>query len=398
MTSIHWSHPLRVARPLGLLSRTRIQFQPTQLHQISLQRHGHRSGARSFHIAPTAVAVMQATQGTLLSIHAATHIPWFLMIPLIAAGINLVFRQPSHIYTHKILQRRSRLGLVLRAWSWRIQRDVVREGIPPKQQKKEVVKRFQRTTKRIYRSLGLQEWKMYSGVLAVPFWLVGIDSVRRLCGGPMGILGNLLTRTDSDKAITSGTQGSTEAAASSTDISITAASQISAVDPSAASTVVEHARHLPDPSIALEGCLWFPDLSVADPYHILPLALSVTIVATMLPKTSAGRRQLFGLKSADDETSELTPTAQRQLRLRRGLMFLGASIGFVTMDMPAALHLYWLSSSAMQWSMSKALSHFMPIKENTVEMCKGAEANIIRPLRDEETMTEMAKPQKKIKK
>ncbi|OTA53715.1 hypothetical protein K449DRAFT_469851 [Hypoxylon sp. EC38] len=384
MSSAPWSHPLRAARPLGLLSRTKNQLPFTRSSQIIPLRYGRQPGVRSFHFASTAAAVVQATQDAIISFHSITHVPWFLMIPCVAIGINVVFRLPFNIYTHRITQRRSKLGLVLGGWSWRLQRDVHKEGIPVDQCQKEVLKRYKKVLSRVYRNMGLQGWKLYSGILGFPFWLTGIESVRRICGGPRGILGSFLTGRGEDIAPTSGIPGDVETVTSQTDISTMATTQSSTVDPSAASIVAEHTRHLPDPSIAVEGCLWFPDLSAADPYHILPLALSVVMVANLLPKTRAGLQQLVGLKSNDESTIE-TPTTQRQLRLRRGLIFLGSMIGPITADLPAALHLYWLSSSATHWVTGKVLSHFMPIEAKVIERCKGAEVNVIRPKRAEKS-------------
>ncbi|KAI1410023.1 hypothetical protein F5Y13DRAFT_79642 [Hypoxylon sp. FL1857] len=374
MSSAPWSHPLRVARPLGLLSRTMNRLPPTQLSRLLPHRYGHQPGVRSFHLAPAAVAVVQATQDAIINLHTITHIPWFLMIPCISIGINLIFRLPSNVYTHRINQGRSKLRLVLQGWSWRIQRDVHQEGVPIARHEKETTKRYKKAESRIYRKMGLQGWKRFSGILGFPFWVIGIESLRRICGGPRGMLGSFITGRGEDAAAASSTQGAVGAAISST----AAADQVSTIDPSTASLIAEHARHLPDPSIAVEGCLWFPDLSVADPYHVLPLALSIAISANFLPKTKAGFQQLLGLKH-DDGSAVQTAAAQRQLRLRRILILSTSMIGPMTADLPAALHLYWLSSSATHWATGQILSRFMPIEAKTVERCKGAEANVIRP-------------------
>ncbi|KAI0830932.1 hypothetical protein F5Y06DRAFT_205147 [Hypoxylon sp. FL0890] len=391
MSSALWSHPLRAAKPLGLLSRTPNQLPLTRSKRLLPHRYGSQPGVRSFHIAPAALAVVQATQEAIISLHSITHIPWFLMIPCVAIGINVVFRLPLNIYTRRIYQGRSKLGLVLQGWSWRIERDVHQEGVSVAQHKKEVRKRYKKAASRIYRKMGLQGWKLYSSILGFPFWLTGIESVRRICGGPRGILGAFLTGRNEDAATASSTQGDVETAISST----VAADHVSTVDPSTASLVAEHARHLPDPSLTVEGYLWFPDLSVADPYHLLPLALSIVTVANLLPKTRAELRRLVGLKADDGSTVE-TPGTQSQLRMRRGLILLGSMIGPITADLPAALHLYWLTSSATHWVTEKILSHFIPIKAKVLGRCKGAELHVIRPNRTEKITPQAS--QKNIKK
>ncbi|KAI1135770.1 hypothetical protein F5Y05DRAFT_160012 [Hypoxylon sp. FL0543] len=367
--------PVRVARPLGLLSRAEAQLPVTRSHRTPLQ-YGRQPRVRSFYTPPAAVAVLQATQDAIISLHSITHMPWFLMIPCVAIGISAVFRLPFNAHTHSITQRRSKLGLVLRGWKSRIEQDVHRDGFPMEQHEKEVTKRIAKAERRIYRILGLQWWKIYSSLLGFPFWLLGIDSIRRICGGPRGIIGSLiLGRGDA-----SSSQGAVEAATAST----ADANHLSAVDPSTASSVAEPARHLPDPSIAVEGCLWFPDLTVADPYNVLPFALSVVVVAKLLPKTRAGLQQLFGLKS-DDGSTRVTPATEIRLRLRRSFILASSMIGPITVGLPAALHLYWLSSSATHWVTVKILSYFMPTEPKGVERCKGVELNVIRPKRTEKT-------------
>ncbi|OTB08935.1 hypothetical protein M426DRAFT_6967 [Hypoxylon sp. CI-4A] len=385
MTSAQLSHPLRAARPLNLAG-TRTRLRNSQPNRLSLY-DSRQSKTRSFSIAPAALAVVQTTQDAIISIHSVTHIPWFLVIPCVAVGINLVFRLPSTAYTHKIQHRQSKLSLVLQGWGWRVLRDVQKEGIPPARQEKEAMKRYKKVISRVHRSMGLQQWKLYSSVFTLPFWLVGIESVRRLCGGPRGILGAFLTGRAEDTPAEASIPQQPHSTASPVDITEEATGQLADIDTTISPIV------LPDPSITVEGCLWFQDLSAADPYHILPLLLSVTLVANMLPATSAGLRQLFGLTSGNDSTL-VTPAAQRQLRFRRGLLLVGALVGPITADLPAALHLYWLSSSATLWATSRILRHFMPLETKAVKRCKGAEANVIRPRRSETASLQAEQPKK----
>ncbi|KAI2779237.1 hypothetical protein F4815DRAFT_198810 [Daldinia loculata] len=365
MNLIHWTHTIRAPTPFGLVSRTRTQLYP---NRVSPYHFRHQPSVRSFHLAPTAATVIQTAQDTLLAIHSLTHTPWFLTIPLAAVGVSLAFRLPFNVYIHKINQRRARFTPVLMGWTARISRDVKREGIPSSRESKELLARHKKLASRIHRTVGLQDWKLYSSVLGLPFWLIGIESVRRICGGPRGIIGQLFLGRTEDVAA-SNTQGNVEIP----------------VDPSVTATTAEHVKNLPDLSITLEGCLWFPDLSAPDPYHILPFALSALLVWNMLPKSKAGLQQLAGLNSGDKVVVE-TPAMMRQRRLRRVLIVLSALIGPMTADLPAALHLYWLSTSATHTVTSKALSKFMPIDTNIVQRCVGYEADVIRPKRIEKAV------------
>ncbi|KAI1389149.1 uncharacterized protein F4822DRAFT_270846 [Hypoxylon trugodes] len=386
MSSIQWSHSLRIARPFGLLSTTRTQLQPIQSSRISLPHHGHQPGTRSFHLRSMLVVASQVTQETIIHLHSVTHIPWFLWIPCVSLGISLVFRLPSKVYTRRITQRRATYLPVIQAWSWRIQKNIAEEKVWPSRVKDEIRKRYKDVTKRIYRNAGLQEWKLYTGILSFPFWIIGIDCIRRICGGPKGIVGNILTRPSDAKI--SGTQETVQAATSQTD-------NMGASIDGVLATATENIRNLPDPSITWEGCLWFTDLSVSDPYHILPTALSTMLVINLLPKTKKGIWQLLGLKYENQPVIE-TQSAQIQLRLRRIVILLSAMIGPLTADLPAALHLYWLTSAVMHAITDWVMSRLMPIKARGVERCQGTEYSYLQP-KPTEKQTSQTKQEKATK-
>ncbi|KAI1456537.1 hypothetical protein F4805DRAFT_227545 [Annulohypoxylon moriforme] len=377
MSSFCWSHPLRIARPYGLLPRTRTQIRLNKLSRVPPLSYGQRPGVRSFSVASGAATVVQTTVDAIINIHATTHMPWFLLIPCLSIGFNLLFRLPSYYYTQKINQRQTKSYLVMQGWGWRIPQVIQKEGIPRNQGEKETRKRMKKITSRINRALGTQQWKLYSSVLTIPIWLIGIESIRQICGGPRGLLGNLIMgRLKKEPTATNAQQG-VETAGLSADISSTATSQGSTADPSITSIVPEQGWNILDPSIVSEGCLWFPDLSVADPYHILPLALSAVLVANMLPK--GGVLGLLNLSKPKDASTIAGTPNKWQLRLRRGGVLIALFVGPATMDMPAALHFYWLTSTTMSFVMNKALSYYMPIKTRRVERCNGVEATIIQP-------------------
>ncbi|KAI1471146.1 uncharacterized protein F4812DRAFT_167780 [Daldinia caldariorum] len=374
MSSIHWTHAIRLTKPFGLLPTSKAQLRPTYYNRVSLYSFKHQPGVRSFHFQPVAASVIQTAEDAILAFHGLTHIPWFLSIPIVAVGISLAFRVPFNVYIHRINYRRARFTPVLMGWTGRIARDLRRERVKPSHERKETLARHKKLAKRIYRTVGLQDWKLYSNILGLPFWLLGVESVRWICGGPRGLLGHLILGRAEDDATASNTPGDVEAAISPLDVTTAAADQ--------AATAAEHIKNLPDPSIAFEGCLWFPDLSVPDPYHILPVALSSLLVWNMLPKSQAGLRQLAGLNPEDKFIVE-TPAITRQRRLRRILIVLCSLIGPMTADLPAALHLYWLSTAGTQTITSKVLAKFMPIDTKVVPRALGVETAVIRPRRVE---------------
>ncbi|RYP69045.1 hypothetical protein DL770_008323 [Monosporascus sp. CRB-9-2] len=382
--------------------RPRIGTWPRLLRFSSpFHRHGHQS-KRCFHVGPAIGAAIQGSQDLILSIHNVTHLPWYLTIPLVALGVNLLFRLPFNIYTHRIQQRRAELAPILQAWTKRIGDDIHRERVPPSRRRAEAKARFDRVTRRIWRKFGLQEWKLYGNLLGLPFWLGGIDAIRRLCGGPRGLLGRWVfgpgeaeastMATATTEAAKGGAAAADAAIPSSGTSSIPAGSVPAADLPSSTDGVAQAISHAAaEPSLTTGGCLWFPDLTVADPWHILPLALSGILVLNLWPRSAAGRRSLLNMGSTaapsgqEPATSDnnLTTGARFRAGLHRGLMLVSLMMGPLTMDLPAALHLYWISSSAVSWATGNVLRRLYPVGGNAVEPCKGIELPVIRGKRDE---------------
>jgi len=331
----------------------------------------NRQYVRALHWQSGLEAAIEGTQNLIVQLHTATHLPWFLSIPLTAFSVGVIFRLPIKIYTQRILQRRAEFDPLLQAWNARIQQDIYQEqkgkviALLASKKLSEVKKRQDKVLKRIYRKLGLQTWKLYSGILSFPLWLLAIDGVRRLCGGPRGLLGFLITGASSD----------TESGAAA-----------------ATTTVV-------DPSLMVEGCLWFPDLTASDPYHILPFALSATLLWNILPSTreqlidrfrtatgrpplrAAAQGQAQALASLND--AKVAWSQRMTSTLHLSLIGIAALVGPVTMDLPAALHLYWIASSTTNAFVLRALTKLMPVKLRLQKRCTGVELPIIRPQRQQ---------------
>lgn len=336
-------------------------------------------------------AVLQGTQELIVSFHELTHVPWFLTIPLTALGISVLFRLPFSIYTQKIHQRRAALMPILQAWNARIQRDVDVERILPSRRAAEARDRLGRVTKRIWKKFGLQDWRMFANVLGLPFWLVGIDAVRRLCGGPRGILGRLVFgagEADASAAVAeSGSDGLTDTTMPVSGTSSIPAGTLPGPEPSNVGNVAEAiSQTAAEPSLTTGGALWFPDLTIADPWHVLPLALSAVLVVNLWPSTDAGRRALFNMGPKAHESNSAAPGqlsmgARVALRIQRFMLPVSLLIGPLTMDLPAALHLYWITSASASWATTKILKRAYPLSRNAIEPCKNAELSVIRPKR-----------------
>ncbi len=320
-------------------------------------------------------AGISGTQQLFTELHVLTGTPWYVTIPLIAFSVNLVGRLPITLYTRRVAQQRATLSPLLRAWYAKHAIAVGQDQAPTEELKKRTEKLFKGTTKRLFREWGVQRWKDFSFLAILPLWLTGIEAMRRLCGGNRGLLGTLLQGPQTQDTTASSvevaeaptavlSQGMTSQAASPTDAMH--------LDQGSVSQLVVHGA---DPTLASEGCLWFPDLMVPDPLHILPLMLSGVLLWRLLPTSKAGFEVLIGSKPPPSNT----PVQTFGRPLHRALMIMAILIGPATMNLPAAMHLYWISSATITQVQSELVNWYMKLPKSPEQICRGRESTIIRP-------------------
>ena len=313
------------------------------------------------------------TESLFATIHAATFTPWYLTIPLLALTMNLFARLPLSLYARRIAIRRARLLPLFLAWRGRISRGISADpDLGPSAEKRdaEYSRQMKATSKRIYREWRVQRWRDFLPVAAFPVWLTGIEALRRMCGGPRGLIGTALYGPGKEgegegvgvTALGEGTAGGSGVEG----IGGVGAEDVLAAVPTGA-----------DMSLSTEGCLWFPDLMMPDPLHILPFALSAVMVINVMPKE--GKLAVLGVENPI--VGARPGMARRPVRLTRSLLVLSVMIGPLTMGLPAALHLYWLSSATITLIQTQLISHFMPLPKLGLEPCKGDEMGFIRPTR-----------------
>ncbi|CAK7269765.1 hypothetical protein SEPCBS119000_003737 [Sporothrix epigloea] len=334
--------------------------------KVGLQRQTPQ-GRRSFHLATFANTTVDLAEAAIVQLHAVTHTPWYITIPLVALGVNVLFRLPFSIHAREVAIKRARLGPLLQAWTSVHGQEVIKERRRMLQEQRlaggssgyapmssiqaEVIKRFRKTSSRVYAAFGVQQWKLYGNFLALPPWLVVIEALRRMCGAPTGLLGMILRSSSAPETV--------EVAVKDT---ATAAHTAAATE-----AVAESVSTLADPTFVTGGCLWFPDLTAADPYQILPFALSAMLVVNILPSTDLGRRSLFGLSAQSgggpgpgSKSSELVESVATRA-LQRTLLLMSIFVGPLTLHFPAAIHLYWLSSAAITYTITRILRVVRPM-------------------------------------
>ncbi|KAI1888645.1 hypothetical protein AGOR_G00187280 [Albula goreensis] len=104
-------------------------------------------------------------------------------------------------------------------------------------------------------------------------------------------------------------------------------------------TALRKMAYLPVPSLQVGGLWWFSDLTAADPYYILPLAVTGTMFAVME----------LGAESGVDNPNLRT--------MKTVLRILPFAILPFTINFPTAVFVYWLSSNVFSLGQVALLRH-----------------------------------------
>ncbi|OIW27249.1 hypothetical protein CONLIGDRAFT_419830 [Coniochaeta ligniaria NRRL 30616] len=357
-----------------------------RLNQSALDlKRGIPGARRNFSVANALeTAVYDATQ-LITALHTATGTPWYITIPLAALAVNLVVRVPVTIYSRKLEQKRTRLLPLFWTWHSRHSENVSRANPGASQAALQVAiqKRSAASERRISKDHGVQSWKinLLGPITVLPFFLTAIQGVRRLCGAGGGIFG-LFSNPLPDIAKTLSGKEAREEMSSTPSTSDHAVGQspwnsdISQVgSPAAAAPAASEAPLGADllgyePSLSTGGCLWFPDLTVQDPYHVLPFMLSAAMLWVVLPRTLDHTRQL------------LDPTAINltwRTRLHRALLVIALALGPLTMHLPAAMHIYWISSTLIATGQREVIHKVLKLPETKYQRAKGRDTLLVQP-------------------
>lgn len=341
---------------------------------------------RNFGAADAAGYLLKGSELLVTGVHEVTATPWFISLPLVAVVVSVVIRTPLTLYTHSMQRKKAKLSPLIQAQYAQIGLGLRRKAVPNVMER--VTKAVKKRSKKMFTALAVNETRSFwGGLISLPVFLSNLEVIRTMCGGPRGLLGSLLY----------GWQGRNATAASSSDPAAPTAPNTSLEPPVAdlpsPTGISELATSTPtapevlspltlEPSFATGGCLWFPDLLVPDPYHVLPFAVSGLLLLHLIPETEAELRSLFGMRppAGSRRNIVIAGGAGRGARaFRRALMVLALVIGPATMDMPVALHLYWASSIGCSLLVTKGVRRLLPIPKVPVKPCSGLEIPLLRP-------------------
>ncbi|KAL8994589.1 MAG: hypothetical protein Q9169_005485 [Polycauliona sp. 2 TL-2023] len=220
----------------------------------------------------------------------------------------------------------------------------------PQESHRLLSKMLTKKSNEIYARSGAQRWKSFLPYLQFPIWLTAIETIRRMSGTQEGLLGLLqksVTWTEPEdplfdrkepRAMPSGEEAFE--------------AENSYFHPDNADSMPSDVFVSPvvpvESSFATEGTLWFPDLLVPDPHLVLPFVLSITLFAN--------------ITHAEWTANKLgsMPTAFRR-RLGNAFKIVALAVGPLTLSMPSAIHVYWISSSVSALGYNAFMNWYSPL-------------------------------------
>ncbi|KAI8934241.1 hypothetical protein NX059_008987 [Plenodomus lindquistii] len=332
---------------------------------VICQRPACRPLTRAFHASP---ARQGAGLDTLLYvphemmnlIHA--NVPWYAAIPLSAFIVRGLLVTTAGAYSRSLMARYIGLHPLRQALGAQKRDEVLRKGNFRSPQEASV--RVKAEVRQVVKALD-KEWNVpflmttvWWSLVQLPVFLAMAETVRQKCGARDGLLGlatslfhstrdGLVRLKDSLFGTTDAASGNGPSAVGSTfevdnpdtDLanhvnSLASNPTSDAGEPFTASTfnlgeMAGNQSQWFDISLATEGALWFPDLILPDPTGVLPFVVSGLMFCN-----------IYFTKS------NAPSGANWQNASKRTLLAVSLLVGPVCQDLPAALMLYWASSTS----------------------------------------------------
>lgn len=325
---------------MATLASTRRTFLPVHRLVQGLKPLPHR---HSFHASShprfldTCFGIVHAS---LASMHSTTGLPWVATIPCFALAVRAFVLSPFLIYLHRLNSRRAKLRPMALAWAHLIRKHVRKEYAAegPDFCQKHMERQYRKKMTEIHRRHGTQLWKNLISLGQFPIFLIIVETVRKMCGAHKGLLGLMMP-------------GASDENQSMEAIPL---DQVIAQDQGTELFLFEE-------SLGNEGALWFPDLLVPDPMMILPFALMGTLFLNINYHTSR---------------NDGAPVSKWSRRFTRGLKILALASGPLTLQVPSAMLLYWVSSSLCGLGQLVLMERYFPLT-TTVKACKSGQKRFL---------------------
>ncbi|PWY76238.1 mitochondrial export translocase Oxa2 [Aspergillus heteromorphus CBS 117.55] len=283
---------------------------PATFHQV---RHFHPTRP-----SPFLNEALELSSTFIHSVHSISGLPWALSIPLTAVIVRMTVAMPFQLYSKMQAHRENEVQPLQVSWAKHYRNKVYEEktgklptdnvSLQPRE-RMQVLTLVRQKKKAISRHMGIPRFWRVANFLQIPVWISVMEGLRAMSGNNRGLVPWLL----------------------------------SCMEP-AAQAGETPLRLMVEPSLATEGALWFPDLLAGDPTGILPIVLTGSILLNIrcgwkVPPL----KDLAHLPKIEMYKKFFT----RGIRLFIQILALNVGVSSYLWEMPAALMIYWTTSTTM---------------------------------------------------
>ena len=254
---------------------------------------------------------LQLSRTAFETVHSASGLSWGSSILLTGVLVRVLFL-PLEVAFKQNKKRFQLYQPLLQAWRSEFLRQAKikeqKEELPygPKAVEGWMDKQVDEKRKHLGLKYGYRPWVGFLPLAAAPAWIINIDVLRRMAGMKHSLISWFMNENGE-------------------------------IDPSLIP---------PEPSLALEGFLWIPHLTMADPQSILPITLWALVFSQVYLRfkdvPSMTKRQIQNLSSMKKQLLAILRNRIKEFNLLFAIL-LGPCLVFL--ELPSALVLYWIATS-----------------------------------------------------
>lgn len=271
---------------------------------------------------------------------------WALAIPAAAVSLRLLtfaaLNVPARVHSVRFAMVRP---LLVSTFA------MIERTVPPRHRnltargKANVIRKLNRRARRELTDIfGWKPWTVVLPFLQFPTFIIVAESLRRLAGRGSFLFSSVPVSGDAATAAAAGAAGAA----------------VEAAGPSAEATYVDTASMVTqwmDPALHTEGMLWFTDLCVPDPYLILPATITAVNIIEVLFR---GNPRAAAAPPAVTQDPTLLQRLLAPKVIRRMLIIFSIAYFPVSAVFPAAVQLYWISSTLTTATCYRLLDRYLP--------------------------------------
>ncbi|EEQ87860.1 mitochondrial export translocase [Blastomyces dermatitidis ER-3] len=284
---------------------------------------------RNFHPSrPTRMVAtsIECAHDLLQVVHTYTGLPWVASIPLTAITARVMFGLPFLMWSKSQQNRKVLVAPAMIAYT-HMKRKSIMDAAAKKQQflSPRVVSRHTAVAAAQFKKglfkrhhLRLSSFAPFAPILQLPFWLAFMESIRSMSGWQPGLL-VILQQWFNPNGVK-------------------------------AQVPVES-------SLSTEGALWFPDLMAADPLGVLPVAISVLMFIHITWGSKINKMKDIPKLVALGNLQGVFSWAIHRIFQAMSIWIAPA---LLYSQAPAALCIYWLSTTCVAIVQSRLLQMYMP--------------------------------------